>query len=208
MLPKQENYSLARQLAVEGLGRSNLPERAARSGGRYEQDPGGEARIVLRYLGGDLRLSFPRGTIEGNNGQRSISLREEILILHYLGKASGAPLADRWISFSDIPEGVFYSSVFLMRCKSPLIKFFGEDPQDLLAVAEEVEGEPLDLGDTGIRIQAFPRVPIAVALWKGDAEFPAEGSLLFDASVNGYLSAEDIIILAETVVWKLIRAKR
>jgi hypothetical protein len=208
MLPKQENYSLARQLAVEGLGQSNLPERAARGGGQYERDLGGEVRIALRYLGCDLRLSFPRGTIECNNGRGPISLREEILILHYLEKASGAPLADRWISFSEIPGGVFYSPVFLMRCKSPLIKFFGEDPEALTSVAKEVQGEPLDLGDTGVKIQALPRVPLALALWRGDPEFPAEGSLLFDASVNEYLSVEDVVILAETVVWKLIKAKR
>ena len=66
-------------------------------------------------------------------------------------------------------------------------------------------GRPLDFGDVGVRIQAFPFIPLALILWRGDAEFPAEGKLLFDDSVKEYLPVEDIVILAETVVWKLIK---
>jgi len=208
MLPKQENYPLARRLAVEDLLRSNLQERAKRSGASYEQTRDGEAKVGCRYLGRELLLSFPQGTIGTQNGQGPIPLREEILILHYLERASGVSLAGRWASFSEVPGGAFYHPVFLLRCKSPLIKFFGEEPQKLLSVAGEVQGEPLNLGDVGVKIQAFPFVPLALVLWRGDAEFPAEGSILFDASVSNYLPVEDMVILAETVVWKLAKAKR
>jgi hypothetical protein len=208
MLPKQGNYPLARELAVEGLLQSNLRERATRGGAWYEKGRDGEVRVGFRYLGRELWVSFPQGTIGTQNGQGPIPLREEILILHYLEKASGAPLAGRWASFSEIPGGAFYNPVFRMRCKSPLIKFFGEAPEALWSVAKEVGGEPLNLGDVGVKIQVFPLVPLALVLWRGDAEFPAEGSILFDASVNEYLPAEDTVILAETVVWKLIKAKR
>jgi hypothetical protein len=205
MLPKQENYALARRLAVESLVQSNLQERSARGGAWYTQGPDGEIQVGFRYLGRELLMSFPQGTIEARNGQGPIPLREEILVLHYLETASGAPLAEKWASFSEIPGAAFYNSVFLMRCKSPLVKFFGEDPEALLSVAREVGGEPLNLGDIGVKIRAFPFVPLALVLWRGDAEFPAEGSILFDASVNEYLPVEDTVILAESVVWKLIK---
>ena len=208
MLPVQENYPLARRLAVEGLLRSNLEERATRGGASYERGRDGEVKVGFRYLGRELRVSFPQGTIVSQNGQAPIPLREEILILHYLERASGVPLAERWASFSEIPGGAFYHSVFLRRCKSPLLKFFGEEPENLLSVSEEFRGEPLNLADVGVRIQAFPFVPMALVLWRGDAEFPAEGNILFDASVSEYLPVEDTVILAETVVWKLVKAKR
>lgn len=207
MLPKQENHPLARRLAVEGLLRSNLQERATRCGASYERGRDGEVKVGFRYMGRELLVSFPQGTVGTQNGQAPIPVREEILILHYLEKASGAPLTERWASFSEIPGGAFYHPVFLMRCKSPLMKFFGEEPENLLSVTEEFRGEPLNLGDVGVRIQAFPFVPLALVLWRGDAEFPAEGSILFDASVSEYLPVEDTVILAETVVWKLIKAK-
>jgi hypothetical protein len=42
-------------------------------------------------------------------------------------------------------------------------------------------------------------------LWKGDEEFPAEGSFLFDGSIPDYLSIEDINILCQTIAWRLVK---
>ena len=207
MLPKQENYQLARQMAVDGLGQSDLQERAAKSGGRYESGSEGEARIRLEYLGRELQIFFPAGTIKATNGPGPIPLREEILVLHYLGKATGTAPAGRWISFAEIPGGAFYHPVFIQRCQSPLVRFFGSDPEGLKTRAERMPGGPLDFGDVGVKIQAFPFIPLALILWRGDTEFPAEGNLLFDDSITEYLPVEDIVILAETVVWKLIKAR-
>ena len=205
MLPKQENYPLARRLAVEGLLRSNLKERATLGGASYEERRNGEAQVGFKYLGREILVSFPEGKIENRNGQEPIPLREEILILHYLVTASGAPLTGNWVSFSEISGGAFYNSVFLMRCKSPLVKFFGEDPQALWSVAREMGGELLSLGDLSVKIRPFPFVPLVLILWRGDDEFPAEGSILYDASVSEYLPVEDAVILAESVIWKLIK---
>jgi hypothetical protein len=205
MLPKQENLPLARRMAVEGLLKSDLAERANRGGGRFEPGADGKSGIGIRYLGKDVWLSLPGGTLEISTGE-TLSLREEILILHYLEKASGIPPAGKWISFAEVPGGTFYHPVFLQRSKGPLVKFFGEDPKKLRALAaEEVRGEPWDMGDTGVKIDAFPRVSLGLVLWKGDEEFPPEGNVLFDSSITGYLPVEDIVILAETVVWKLIK---
>jgi len=44
-------------------------------------------------------------------------------------------------------------------------------------------------------------------VWRRDAEFPAEGKVLFDSSVSCYLPVEDIVVMAETVVWKLVKKK-
>lgn len=207
MLPKQENYQLARQLAVEGLRQSDLKERAVRSGGRYEARDSGEALVELLYLGQELHLSFPEGTIETKDGPGPIPLREEIIILHYLEKTRGTPLTGRWVSFAEIPGGAFYHPVFLKRCKFPLVKFFGGAPEVLKTLAYPMQGMPLGLGDVGVKIQAFPFIPLALIMWRGDAEFPAEGNLLFDVSITEYLPVEDIVILAETVVWKLVKNK-
>jgi hypothetical protein len=208
MLLKQENFPLARQLSVQALLQADLAERTARSGSRLEITPQGQKRIGLSYLGRDIFLSFPRETIEPSSGGGPISLREEILILHYLEKARGNPLTGKWISFAEIPGGTFYHPVFLKRCKAPLLKYFGEKPDSLLSLAiDEVRGEPWSMGDMGIKIQAFPFVALGLVLWKGDAEFPPDGNVLFDSSITGSLSVEDVVILAETVVWKLVRKK-
>jgi len=192
---------------MEGLLKSDPAERAVRGGGRSEPGGDGKSRIGVRYLGREVWLSLPGGTMETPEGGQ-LSLREEILILHYLEKASGIPPTGNWISFAEIPGGAFYHPVFMQRSKTPLVKYFGEEPQELLALASEVVGgEPWDLGDLGVKVPAFPRVALGMVLWKGDAEFSPEGNILFDSSVTGYLPLEDIVILAETVVWKLIKKK-
>jgi hypothetical protein len=206
MLPKQENLPLARRMAVEGILGSDPAERAARGGGRFEPGMNGEGRIFLPYLGRDLSLLISQGTIALRNGGSALSLREEILVLHYLEKASGIPPTGQWISFAETPGGTFYHPVFLLRGKAPLVRHFGKETQRLLTLAaDEMGGTPLNLGDVGVRIQAFPRADVGLVLWKGDEEFPPEGNILFDSSITGYLPVEDIVILAETIVWKLIK---
>jgi len=206
MLPKQENYQLARQLALENLRQADLRERAACGGGIYRSEAEGGERVEIKYLGRDLFLSFPGGTIEATSGS-PLSLREEIFLFHYLEKASGSPLTGEWISFAEIAGGAFYQPVFAQRCQSALAKFLGQDPEEIRSFAGEWQGEKLSLGDVGIRVPVLPRLPLGLVLWRGDAEFPAEGKVLFDSSVSRYLPVEDIVVLAETVVWKLIKRK-
>ncbi len=205
MLPQQENLPQARKLALEALRDGDLRERARRSGGRYEIGPDHQPRIGLRYLNRDGWISFPAGAIEFPDGRGPVSLREEILIFHYLKTAGGTRLSGEWISFANIPAGAFYNPVFQKRCKDPLVRFFGANPDDLRSVAAAMNAEPVAIGDGGFKIPAFPMTPLALVLWRGDEDFPPEGNVLFDRSITDYLPVEDIVILAETVVWKLIK---
>ncbi len=207
MLTKQENLPLARQLSLEALRRADPAERAARSGCRYKAEAAGPGQILVRYLGRDFRLLLSQGALESTNGGGPVSLREEILVLHYLEKASGMPRSGKWISFAEIPGGNFYHPVFQQRCKAPLVRSFGPDPESLLPAAREFGGEPFSMGDVGVLVPVFPCVSLGLVLWRGDAEFPPEGNALFDSSVSGYLPVEDIVVLAETVIWKIIKSK-
>ena len=168
MLPKKENLPLARRLSIQALLKADLTERAAQSGSHLDDlTPQGQKRIGLCYLGRDLFLFFPRGMIEASNGGGPVSPREEILIFHYLEKARGTPLTGKWISFAEIPGGAFYHPVFLQRCKAPLVKYFGENPEGLLsAAAAEFKAEPWSMGDVGVKFQAFPFVALGLVLWK------------------------------------------
>lgn len=208
MLVPQENYQLARQLAVEKLRTTDVQERALRCGGRWQSGPGGGSAISLRCLGREIVLSFPEGRIEEADGHGPVPLREEILLLHYVEKGTGSPLASRWISFAEIPGGAFYHPVFRTRCQAPLVRTFGQNVEGLKEAAAEFAGAPLGMGDAGVIIPALPCVPLGLVLWRGDEEFPADGNVLFDASVSEYLPVEDIVILAETVVWKLVKRRK
>jgi hypothetical protein len=43
-------------------------------------------------------------------------------------------------------------------------------------------------------------------LWRGDEELAPNGNILFDANISDYLSSEDVTVLSETIIWKLVRS--
>ena len=49
----------------------------------------------------------------------------------------------------------------------------------------------------------FPKVPLAVVLWRGDDEFPPEVNILFDRTANSVLRTEDLAICGALTVSKL-----
>jgi hypothetical protein len=48
-------------------------------------------------------------------------------------------------------------------------------------------------------------VRIFFILWKGDDEVSPNGTILFDGNIPHYLNSEDVCVLTETLVWKLVR---
>jgi hypothetical protein len=51
-------------------------------------------------------------------------------------------------------------------------------------------------------------VSITLVLWRGDEEVAPNGSILFDANIADYLSAEDVTVLCETLVRRMVRGVR
>ena len=183
------------------LREHDLPRLVARSGAVLLE----ENQIGLRCAGRDYTVTYPDGMVlDGAGTPADVSVA--ILLLLYLLEATGIPAAGRWISFEQLPGGTGYLASFRGRVVQPILKTFGPQPQRLLDAARVLDGEPLALGDVAARIPALPRVPIAYALWRGDEEFPPGASVVFDASVEGYLDAEVVTVLAELVTRRLVAA--
>lgn len=58
-------------------------------------------------------------------------------------------------------------------------------------------------GDEGVKISAFPRIPITFILWRGDDEFSPKANVIFDATIASYLSTEDILVLIQLMLIEL-----
>jgi len=162
------------------------------------------AILEFSFLNREIKIFWPEGEMTASEESRELSPPEQILILHYLLGASGAPLTHTWITFRQIPSGEFYYSAFAKRAKEPLVKTFGPRPELLVELGIQIGGTRGDEGDVSICFQAFPRIPVCLVLWAGDDEFPPDGNLLFDASISQYLSTEDIAVLSGMVVYPLI----
>ncbi len=198
-------YGLAYRLAREKLAASDPESQCARSGAEYRA---AEKTIIVTYLKRPYRVSIPDGDISIQDSPEAVPLRDKILLLHYLTQAKGMPLSKQVITFKELPEGGSYFPTYYKRAIKPLVDNFGGQPEKLLEVAAVIGARLADFGDVAVTVDAFPRVPLTLVLWRGDEEFPPEGNILFDSSISGYLTTEDINVLCETIAWKLVKSAR
>jgi len=207
-MPRIDDYKQALKLASEKLSEKNPHLIASFSGAEILSHKQGETSLVLNALNRKVTIAWPEFTFATEKVEAEVPIQQQVLYLHYLIGAfssSGQRPTGDWISFQEIPDGRFYMDAFQRRAKNPMVGTFGEKPDLLLEVATELYGAvPFSQGDVSAVVQALPLVPVALILWKGDQEFPPEGNVLFDRSIIGILSAEDVAWLSGMVVYPMI----
>jgi hypothetical protein len=139
------------------------------------------------------------------NSKTEVPLKDKILILHYFTLAKGTPHTDILINFKQLPGGISYFPAFSQRAINPLVKHFGQKPELLIDISAKFGGYKTDQGDVSMTVNAFDHVPITLVLWRGDEELAPNGNILFDANVSDYLSTEDVTVLIETIIWRLVK---
>ena len=207
-LKKQKYYRQAFDLACQQLKGLDLRERAEKSGAHFEKRPHGkEGRISLNCFNAGYVVDLPDLLITSTE-KKVVSLVAKIVLLHYLIKADGRPLSHQLLPYKEIPGGMLYAGVFARRAVEPLIPVFGQSPEAFLDAGFRLGGRKAEYGDVSFVLPALLRIPMTYIIWKGDEEFPATIQLLFDKSVEGYLSLEDIVVVSEMATSRLIALGR
>jgi len=209
VLPNQKNYGYAYEfayrLACEQLAKvEDIEQLCLKSGAQY-QVADSQKVIILEYLNRTYQITFPDIKVSLQNSDEEVPIKDKVLILHYLTLAKDTPLTGNLITFKELPEGSSYFPTFAKRTVKPLLNHFGDKPDLLLDITGRLGAHKADYGDVAVAINAFSRVPITLVLWRGDEEFAPEGNILFDSTISDYLATEDITILCETIVWRLIK---
>ena len=200
----EEGFELAYELACKKLTGMNPEELCKRSGARSID----QGRITIQYLNRPYLVDLPNAEISLKDEEEKIPIKDRILILHYLTQATGTPFTNKLITYAQLQGGRFYCPVFQKRTLEPILKCFGDKPELLLDVAQRLGGDRSSYGDLSVSIDAFPFVRIVITLWKGDDQVPSGGNILFDKNIKDYLSSEDVAVLSETLIWKLINLSR
>jgi hypothetical protein len=202
----QYGYELAYRLASTELAKiDDLKQLCVKSGAQLKI-AGTQTVISLVYLNSVYQIRFPDIRVSLVEGKEPVPLRDKLLILHYLGRAKGSPITNKIITFKELPEGASYFPNFSQRAIKPLLDNFGQQPLRLLDAALKLGGHKADYGDAAVTINAFSRLAITLVLWQGDDEFAPRGSILFSSTISDYLSTEDIVVLCETIAWRLVKA--
>jgi hypothetical protein len=204
-MPRIDDFIAARAIARERLAAIAFETLLTRSG--FETAEGRAVRVP--FLNRTFRLSYPE--FEFTNlaaAGQEMPIQEQILVLHYLLAEQVHPISGDWVAYREIPGAGFYFAAFLKRAVDPLKKVFGRNVAGFRAAAARLNGSAVGFGDAAFDFRVLPRVPMRLILHAGDEEFPAEASILFDRSIGGILSPEDIAWLAGMVVYRLIGLSR
>lgn len=209
-LPDQRNYDqsygLALKIAFEALAKVDLETQCRRASVTL-QVVDSQKIITIEYLNRTYQITLP-GEIRVKGSEEEVPLRDKILIMHYFLQAKGTPLSNKPINFKELKEAATYFPTYAKRAIKPLVDAFGKEPKRLLEVANKLGGVKAEYGDVAVTVKALPKVPVTLVIYKGDEEFPPDANILFDSTISDYLSTEDIIVLCQTISWKLVKLLR
>ena len=177
---------------------------AARTGTDFTRSHEDGGRFALEYLGQTYHVSYPLFEARDAQTGEEASPGLRFLFLYYFQKADGTPAADRWISYRELPDGIFYFHAFQGYTGTRLVKAFQNDLARFKKAASLAGGEALSHGDAGFLFRPLPRVPVAVIYCVGDDEFPPTANVLFDASAGRYLSTDGLAVLGRELCSKII----
>ena len=173
--------------------------------------PWSPAGVLVPFFGRLHLVTHPGGAVQVVNpahteeAPRDAHVSIQIVLLHYLLTADGMPPADRWLAFRELPDGLFYAQAFAGHAEGLLAEKLGANLDGFRRVAEALGGSCIDLGNAAYRFQAFPRLAVAVLLWEGDEDLPAQARILFDAHAGHYLPTEDLSGMGDWLAHRLTK---
>jgi hypothetical protein len=147
-------------------------------------------------FGATARLNWPELSFESPS-PLLMTFPWRLIALHHLVMAGGAEPGEDWVSYRELPDGLFYANTITREIEEPLARLFGADPAAFLAAGVPLGGTPLRLADVALVFHPLPRVPVVFALWREDEEFPAKVKVLYERVGAAGLPLQDLRIVAE-----------
>lgn len=168
--------------------------------------------VRLSFFGRPHLVPHPNGEVTNLASGKAAHASIAIVLWHYLLTADGTAPADRWLTFRELPHGLFYAQAFAQHAENLLAEKFGSNVDGFCRSAVALGGQILTAApgaglappEAAYRFEAFPRLAIAVQLWEGDEEFPGRVQVLFDAAASHYLPTEDLSGIGDWLAHKLV----
>ena len=185
------------------LAQQQTPERLAHLCGG--QAFGGQ--IELRYWYQAVRVDWQTLEWSDQLSGAALPVYDQALLLYYLHTANGTSLADRWVSFRELPGGGFYHQAFQGYSGDLVAKAFSSTPENYLAACQKAGGNALtSLGEYTFAFEPLPKIHLAAVLWPGDEDFPTRAGILFDAASINYLPIDGLALIGSKLARRILRA--
>ena len=131
---------------------------------------------------------------------------EQLCILAYLINAQDLPAANKFVGPENLPSGQFFFRGPHSLPTRQLEERFGKSPEQLYEVSKQFDAKRSEFGDASIELHALPRIPLTIIIWRGDDEFEARASILFDQTASTHMPLDALGVLASLTVKALVKA--
>ncbi len=168
-----------------------------------------EKAYELRLLSDDL-LVYPRerkvvrAGAPVSESDPPPDFNTTLVSVHYLLKAREIPIANEYITESQVTDGAFFFKGPHVLASWRVEKRFGDNAAGFMEKGKLIGGTPISFGDVGLELLVLPRVQIAYILWEADDEFPARSQILFDASAEKHFALDVLWAMCNLVTHKLL----
>jgi hypothetical protein len=197
-------------MAHEGLWEQLIKldghETARRAMCRFISD---QNRYIINLLNTEFVVDLSNReifSIQAQSQQKPAEFLQQLCLLTYLINARDVPLANKLVKGETLPGGQFFFRGVHGLPTEKLEKAFGEHPKALHSIVKQFDAKPCEFGDASIQLFVLPRVPLTVVVWKGDEEFGARASILFDQTAAAHLPLDALLAAVNLAVDALIKA--
>ena len=167
------------------------------------------ADLVIPFYDEIYRLS--QGALLNPDGQPPVDA-VGLVLCRYLLNCPDEPLPEgRRLTFREIDGAGPLVSRFATNTNKLIISAFALDLQGLVNTGNQMGGKQLeDIAgyDLVMKFTALPLIPIYLQFNAADDLFPAQSSLLFNASAQGYLDMQSLFILGTFLAGGLVGRQR
>lgn len=165
----------------------------------------GDEHLVMRVWGKPITIMLPHFIACCTETHAELDPMTQALVTYYLVTSDGTPAADKWIAFTELPDGRFYTKAFQGYTGRELAQAFGNDIKRFSETAVAKGGVADPFAAAAFRFQALPKVPILAVCWQGDEDFPASYNILFDAHTSHHLATDACAILGSMLSGRLLK---
>lgn len=190
-------------LQLDKLDRQKTAQRAKC---QYLTDP---PRYAISLLNTEYTVNLPDRqifSIQTGSEPTDAEFLEQLCILAYLINAQDLPPANKFVGPEHLPSGQFFFRGLHSLPTRKLEEAFGNSPEQLYEVSKKLDAKRSEFGDASIKLHALPRIPITIIIWRGDDEFEARASILFDETAGSQLPLDALGALANLAVKALLEA--
>ena len=129
----------------------------------------------------------------------------QILLIRYLVADYGGPIAGKGNKREGFAgRGYFLSGASRPSCQTDCRVVRRGSGRVSRSERRELGAAPSAHGDKGMTFFPFPEIPVTYVLWKEDEEFPASATVLFDKSIEKWLSLDMIFLVVLVVTERIV----